>query len=98
MVRATLLHADGKVTRGRVVLGSLFLLDIVTCRYFDLIEGATYAERDQQHSPDDGSESVYRKALESIRDMMSPKNRERFVMQGPLAWIAVYNVVEEALK
>jgi hypothetical protein len=40
----------------------------------------------------------YRLALEKIRDMMGPKNRERFVMQGPRAFIDVYNVVEDALK
>jgi hypothetical protein len=41
---------------------------------------------------------VYRNALEEIREMMSPKNRERFVMQGPLAFVAVYNAVETALS
>ena len=40
---------------------------------------------------------VYRKALEEIRDMMGPKNRERFVMQGIRSMVSVYNVVEKAL-
>ncbi len=29
---------------------------------------------------------------------MGPKNRERFVMQGTMAFAKVYNVVEDALK
>ena len=45
MVRASLQHADGSVTRGRVVLGSPFLLDLETGRYFDLQRGAQYRER-----------------------------------------------------
>ncbi len=40
---------------------------------------------------------TYGRALEEIRDMMSPANRERLVMQGPRAMIGVYNVVEAAL-
>ena len=36
-------------------------------------------------------------ALVKIRDMMSPKNRQRFVMGGPMAFASVYNVVEDAL-
>ena len=29
---------------------------------------------------------------------MNPKNREQFVMRGPMAFVSVYNVVEDALK
>ncbi len=40
----------------------------------------------------------YRTALEKLRELMSPKNREQFVMRGPMAFVSVYNVVEDALK
>ena len=39
----------------------------------------------------------YRVALETIREMMSPANRQRFVTGGPMAFAGVYNVVEDAL-
>jgi len=45
-----------------------------------------------------GEAEKYRKALEQIRDMMGPENRQRFVMQGPRAFLGLYNVVEAALK
>ena len=38
-----------------------------------------------------------RLALEKLRDLMSPKNRERFVMRGMMAFIDVNAIVEEAL-
>ena len=37
-------------------------------------------------------------ALTDLREMMSPKNRQRFVMGGPMAFAGVYSVVEDALK
>jgi len=40
----------------------------------------------------------YRTALEKLRDLMNPTNREQFVMRGPMAFVSVYNVVEDALK
>ena len=40
----------------------------------------------------------YRLALEKLRDLMGPKNRERFVMRGMMAFIDVNNIVEEALS
>lgn len=40
----------------------------------------------------------HRTALEQLRELMSPKNREKFVMRGPMAFVSVYNIVEDALK
>ena len=39
----------------------------------------------------------YRLALEEIREMMGPANRQQFVMRGALAFAGVWNVVESAL-
>jgi hypothetical protein len=52
--------------------------------------------RDLRHVRD-AEVAKYRTALEAIREMMSPKNRQRFVMRGPMAFASVYNVVEDAL-
>lgn len=40
----------------------------------------------------------YKVALEKIRELMGPENRERFVMQGPAAFAAIYYEVEAALQ
>ncbi len=45
-----------------------------------------------------GQTEKYRKVLESIREMMGPENRQRYVMQGPRAFIGLYNIIGAALK
>lgn len=39
-----------------------------------------------------------REALGRILDMMSPMNRERFVMRGPMALVSIYEVARAALS
>ena len=53
MVRASLQHADGHETRSYVAIGSPFLLDLETRRYFDLQRGSLYRERARAGAPGD---------------------------------------------